>query len=107
MKGYPGELLAVMAPKKASVARIWGELHETELAPFLTVEDAGEHLSFSSTEPICICSLHAAKGLEFRAVHIVNCEELRSFGLNRNLIYTGVTRTKTSLSLYCSGKINS
>jgi hypothetical protein len=44
----------------------------------------------------------AAKGLEFRALHIAGFEFVKNFRKQRNMSFTGVTRAKTSLSVYYS-----
>ena len=47
-----------------------------------------------------VSTFHAAKGLEFRALHLAACDELKSFGNNRRMAFTAVTRAKTALSVY-------
>ena len=106
LKAYPKGLLAVLVPKKKSLMSVYSSLRKSAVADKITVQGEGEVISFSPETPICVCTIHAAKGLEFRAVHVVGCDELMRFGLNRNLTYTAVTRAKTSLSLYYSGKIH-
>lgn len=54
--------------------------------------------------PICLLTVKGCKGLEFRAVHWVFCEELRHFHAAEHY-YTVVTRAKTSLDLYYSGAL--
>lgn len=55
---------------------------------------------------IRIDTLHAAKGWEFRAVHLGGCEALYRMGaVQKRLIYTGILRGKTSAHLYYSGHL--
>ena len=56
--------------------------------------------------PICIMTVQACKGLEFRAVHWLFCEDLRWYHDNE-IYYTIVTRAKTSLELYFSSHLPS
>jgi hypothetical protein len=55
--------------------------------------------SISPAAPICILTLKACKGLEFRSVHWPFCEELAGYH-NAEHYYTIVTRAKTSLDAY-------
>jgi superfamily I DNA and RNA helicase len=60
--------------------------------------------SFDPDFPICIITVQGCKGIEFRAIHWVFCEEL-SHRFSLEHYYTVVTRAKTSLDLYYSGKL--
>jgi len=61
-----------------------------------------EREPFDGSKHICVCTFMAAKGLEFRALHMAGCDLLKGFGHNRNMAFTAVTRAKTSLSVYYS-----
>jgi superfamily I DNA and RNA helicase len=63
--------------------------------------DSGYDPSFESDIPICIITVAGCKGLEFRAVHWLFCEEL-AHHFDNETYYTVVTRAKTSLDLYYS-----
>lgn len=63
------------------------------------------YVSFSEDKQIIICTLHAAKGLEFRALHIAGFEFIKKFQKQRNMAFTAVTRVKTSLSVYHAGDL--
>jgi DNA helicase IV len=54
--------------------------------------------------PIAVLSVQGAKGLEFRAVHWLFCEEL-DYHHSSEHYYTVVTRAKTRLDLYFSGAL--
>ena len=52
-------------------------------------------------------TIHAAKGTEFRAVHLFAVEELASYPLNRSRLgFTAITRAKTALNAYRTGETN-
>jgi DNA helicase IV len=106
MKAYPHERLAVISPTREGLEDLLEPIKKSHLADMLSVQADGEVISFSPETPIIACTIHAAKGLEFRAVHVASCELLHKFGLNRNMIYTASTRAKTSLSLYYSDSIH-
>jgi superfamily I DNA/RNA helicase len=54
---------------------------------------------------VLLSTVHATKGLEVRALHILVAEDLRVFDRHRHVAYMAVTRAKTSLSIYHSGDL--
>lgn len=64
-------------------------------------EDSGDDHdpAFDPETPICILTVKGCKGLEFRSVHWLFCEDLKWSHTNE-VYYTVVTRAKTSLDLY-------
>jgi hypothetical protein len=62
-------------------------------------EDSDYDPSFDEDKPIAILTVRGCKGLEFRSLHWLFCEELRGYH-NVEHYYTVVTRAKTSLDLY-------
>ncbi|WNG60336.1 AAA family ATPase [Archangium gephyra] len=95
---YPGELIGVMCPRNETLDSIV-EYLEPLFPGRLTVHRRGEYPPFSTEKPIVCSTLHNGKGLEFRCVHILATELLDGMPHNRELIYTGVTRAKTSLRI--------
>jgi superfamily I DNA/RNA helicase len=96
---YPDELIGVMCPRNETLSSIVDHL-ESLFPGKLTVHRQGDYPSFSTEKPIVCSTLHNGKGLEFRCVHILATELLEGMPHNRELIYTGVTRAKTSLRIY-------
>jgi superfamily I DNA/RNA helicase len=103
---FPGQLLGILCPKRESMYAIWNavKLSDHASAAFLL------HGSSADTFPphgrIVVSTFHAAKGLEFRALHLAACDELKSFKNNRRMTFTAVTRAKTALSVYHTGPIH-
>lgn len=60
--------------------------------------------SFDPDSPICIVTVSGCKGLEFRAVHWLFCEDL-SYLYDNETYYTVVTRAKTILDLYYASEL--
>lgn len=102
---YPDDLIAVLCPRNEELAAIYGELKKTPLESELT--RANLSAEFDSKKMIWLSTITAAKGLEFRAVHIAGLDRLSSTGqaAQKQLIYTGITRAKTALSLYWEDSI--
>lgn len=88
---YPSEHIGVLFPKTEQCAAFEEVLTSSSLA------DKGR---------IWWDTLHGGKGWEFRAVHIGGCEALYKMGATqKRLVYTGILRAKTSVSLYYTGSV--
>ena len=105
MKAYPNELIGIISPSKGAVDRVWQRVSSSKYFDISSHHGDGDVLSFDPTTRICISTLHTAKGLEYRALHVVSCENFRRRPLPRSLAFTAVTRAKTSLDLYYSGEL--
>jgi superfamily I DNA and RNA helicase len=105
LRAYPDELLGIIAPSRATACFMWDRLTETELGDVSVLQVSGDHSPFDSNTRICVATVHAAKGLEFRALHVAECNDFEGKPHERNMVYTAITRAKTSLSLYSSGDI--
>ena len=104
LKAYPDELLGVLCIRNKDVTLVWELLQEVALGVSIAFHAAGKHTAFGD-QRIVVSSVHSAKGLEVRALHLAGADRLRGFPLGRNLAYTAVTRAKTSLSIYYSGDL--
>jgi superfamily I DNA/RNA helicase len=107
MKAYPGEMLAIVTPLVDSLEKVWQAVKTSPLKAHSFCLSGPDQDNFDTKKQICVCTLHAAKGLEFRAVHIVGADQIKRFPNQRNLAYMAVTRAKTSLSIYYSGSLPS
>lgn len=109
LDAYPGELIGVLTPRTPDLATIATILRRSNISRVLLVQpqhgDDDEFLVSEHTR-VCLCTVHGAKGLEFRAVHFVSIEKCKAHRERQwNVAYTGITRAKTSLSLYPTGRI--
>ena len=108
MRAYPGDLLGVLCPRRAELQALWDAFQRTDLARFAVHHnDFATASAFAPDRPILLSTLHSAKGLEFRAVHLMHTDLLARFPLQRNLAYTASTRAQTSLTFYYSGSLPS
>jgi superfamily I DNA/RNA helicase len=90
---YPTELIGVLFPKREQVVTFREAL-------------AASPLAVNLTDNLIVETLHSAKGLEFRALQIGGLDELRRLGpTQRRLIYTGILRGKTAVTLHAVGEI--
>ena len=106
MKAYPDEYLGVLCPNRLALKSVSKLLLSSKIADRAVLQSGEEgYVPFEPEKPVCICTVYGAKGLEFRAAHILETESLKKSPLNRNIAYMAVTRAKTSLSIYHSKPI--
>lgn len=88
---YPEEYVGVLFPKREQQAAF---------------EKALSSAAISDKSRVVIDTMHGAKGLEFRAVHLAGCEALYKMGpTQKRLAYTSVLRGKTAAAIYYSGSV--
>ncbi len=97
---FPNELIGILCPKRDTMNAIWDILSKSKHSDKAFLLHGSSDDMFPPDKPIVISTFHSAKGLEFRALHLAACDELKSFGRNRALTFTAVTRAKTALSVY-------
>jgi superfamily I DNA and RNA helicase len=105
LDAFKDEAIGIFA-KRDSLAELVERFSGTRFESLLCVhgKDGG---SFADGRLIHLMTINGAKGAEFRAVHIFGAEDFRVFPLNRRKInYTAVTRAKTALNVFCSGRTN-
>ena len=108
IKAYPGEFIGIACPRGEDLAIVVDRLRNSPFAGQLVVQTSDEgYEAFDPQRSVCVCKLHSAKGLEFRAFHILAAEGLKKFPMQRELAFMGVTRAKTSLCIYHSGDLPS
>jgi superfamily I DNA/RNA helicase len=102
LKTYPDELLGVATPKNADVQKLRSALaSDPRTSQFLLPEGEFDD-PFDKVRRICVCTMHDAKGLEFRCMHLALVENLKKMGsTQKRLAFTSITRSKTALSVYC------
>lgn len=106
LRSYPGEGIGIFVPLRAMVVELREKFDGTSLAEAVAYHtEDGEAHSFQSGKLIHVLPLKSAKGTEFRAVHLYGLEELKFPQNRRELIFMGVTRAKTALAGYHTGKI--
>ncbi len=92
LDAYPGELIGVLFPKREQVSSFQDEL--------------ARHSFGEEGERVRVDTMHGAKGLEFRAVHLGGCEALYRMGATqKRLIYTAILRAQTAVAIYYTGSV--
>lgn len=100
MQAYPGEMVGILCPRAAELSEVVDLLSKSEIAGDIQVQRAGAYDAILADRPVIVTTVQGAKGLEFRAVHMVAAEMLKRYRTQRNLTYTAVTRAKTTLVVY-------
>lgn len=106
LKAYPDELLGVACPRNEDVNRVRAALTaNNQTQPYLL--DEGELFNPLDLEQrIYVCTMHDAKGLEFRALHLAFAEHVSKMrSTQKRLAFTAVTRAKTSLTVYSTAPL--
>lgn len=107
LRTYPNEGIGVIVPRTFLLQELKAQFAAADPlqggVAFHDLED--EEHSFSSSKNVHVISLKSSKGAEFRAVHLYGLEELKYPQVRRELIFTAVTRAKTSLDGYYTGKV--
>lgn len=111
LRSYPNELLGVMVPRNDDLAGVVEALRASdEIEPYCQFQSRAEgNTALEVDKPIIVSTINAAKGVEYRAAHIVAMEGIGTFppSKHRNLAYTAVTRAKTTLRGYYTESIPS
>lgn len=100
-KAYPRELIGVLVAQNAVIADLRECFAATDLVDDV-VFHGDEGTDFSSDKRIHVMTIVAAKGTEFRAVHLYAAEQVANAQDTPTFWYTAVTRAKTSLIVYAS-----
>lgn len=103
LRAFPDEWIGVLCPKVEQATAAYEHLVKTYGSACLLQAAESGYSPFGEDTRICVSTIHSAKGLEYRAAHIVGTEALQTFSHRRNVAYTAATRAKTSLSIHYSG----
>jgi superfamily I DNA/RNA helicase len=101
---YHGENIGIICPTRAILDSLQA-LKSSKIGKHCSFHSDNEVVDFSSGKTVYCLTLHSAKGMEFRVVHMFGWDTLK-MPLARNVIYTAVTRAKTSLSVYYLKQLN-
>lgn len=100
LQAYPGEMIGVLCPRAEDLSVVSKLLLASEIADEVQIQRAGAYAAIAAGRPVLLTTVPGAKGLEFRAVHMMAADKLKRFQTQRNLTYTAVTRAKTTLNVY-------
>lgn len=109
LRAYPEhDLIGVMVPKRSDLSLVWQKISQSDIAPFAVLQSSDDgYNALDGSKRVVVSTIHSAKGLEFRACHILCMETITKFPAQKKMAYTACTRAKTSLRIYCSGTLPS
>lgn len=99
---YPDEAIGVLCPKQEDANAVASILLSSAVKDHVQTQNfTGGYSAFDPSKRVIVTTIISAKGLEFRAVHLLGMEKISRFReVQKNLAFTGVTRAKTSLRIY-------
>jgi superfamily I DNA/RNA helicase len=98
---YPGDLIGILCPRQQEVDEAWTHLLASPIASDLLLQKfSGGYVPFDAKKRVIVTTVHGAKGLEFRALHLLGMDRIVKFPSQKRMSYTAVTRCKTSLRIY-------
>jgi len=107
LDAFRGDYIGVICATKESLAELHARFAATDISDSVALHGLGSDAHFGGGAQVHVITIHSAKGTEFRAVHLYGVEDLKKFPLNkRRVSYTAVTRAKTALHAYRTGKTN-
>lgn len=104
LAAYDGEYIGVLCPRVEELEEVAKSLRNSVLGPNVHVQH-GEYEPLTKERRVIVTTIHGAKGLEFRAGHILGADLIKKFRLQKKMAYTAVTRCKTSLAVYHEGDL--
>lgn len=106
LRAYPAGYIGILCPRHEELHAIIAALRTSPLANDIQVQLLAERYeAFDPSRRVVVATLHGAKGLEFRAVHLLAMDTIKKFALQKKIAYTAVTRAKTSLAIYHEGTL--
>jgi superfamily I DNA/RNA helicase len=107
LRAYPNAIIGILCPLRRQVRELWEMLARSYIGEQIQLQMY--ETGYSPLDPdrrVLLGTVHGAKGLEFRAVHLLGADGIESFPRNqRRIAYTAVTRAKTSLAIYHEGAL--
>jgi hypothetical protein len=107
LRAYPDGIIGILCPRHKELDSVWSTLTNSPLSDDVQLQKhANGYEPFDSDRRVIVTTTHGAKGLEFRALHLMGMDKVVKFRANqRNITYTAVTRAKTSLTIYHDGAL--
>lgn len=107
LRAYPDGMIGVLCPRHDELDKVSKILLASSLADRVQLQQYAEgYEAFEPERRVIVATIHGAKGLEFRALHLLGMDKISKFPKNqRNLAYTAVTRAKTSLGIYSDSNL--
>lgn len=101
LRAYPDGMIGCICARHEELQIVWDILRQSDLSDRTQLQVYGEYSTFDSSRRVLVTTMHSAKGLEFRALHVFGADQIvKHKKSHQRLAYTAVTRAKTSLAIY-------
>lgn len=101
LKAYPDGFIGILCPTHKDLELIWDEIKEAKLADQVSVQSTEGEINLTDDARVHLSTIHGAKGLEYRAAHLMSPESLRKYPRDtREIAFVAITRAKTSFTAY-------
>lgn len=101
MRAYQSGLIGILCPRKQELSEINRRLQQTDIAEHVQFQSSDQgYTSLDESKRVVCVTLHGAKGLEFRTVHLLSADLITRFRHQKRMAYTAITRAKTALTVY-------
>jgi superfamily I DNA/RNA helicase len=105
LRAFPDDSIGVFLPRNDSFPAARAFFDASDIAGLVEYHEHDGSRQFPPGKRIFCTTIHSAKGTEFRAVHILFAEQLVPPLATRKVLFTAITRAKTSLMTYHTGAI--
>lgn len=102
LKAYPNEYIGILCPKRNELEIISKIFLESKYGDkCVAISDSRHREYFVYDKPIIISTIHSSKGLEYRTLHLLSFESVKSFReRQKKTAFMAITRAKTLLAVY-------
>ncbi len=101
LRAYPKGIIGILTPRSKNIEALSRYFQKSPLAALVQTQHyTSGYEPMQPSKRVLITTIHGAKGLEFRALHIAALDMACNMPHERRLVYTAITRAKTSLSIY-------
>lgn len=98
---YPNELIGILFPTRDLAEEYLDFLESSNISHRIFTHLGDDAIELQAEKPVFVGTMHSAKGLEFRALHLMGLEEIsKTRSQQKKLAYMSATRAKTSLTVY-------
>lgn len=109
LAAYPDDLVGLIVPNNTQLEELIDYIDSSDIADQVQLQHHKRgYPELDSNKRVIALNAFNSKGLEFRSAHILGLDAMHGRSeniINRNLIFTAITRAKTSLDIYHSGEL--
>jgi DNA helicase IV len=109
LDAYPEDLVGIIVPTNEQLMEVMRHIDGSDIAGKVQLQHSKEgYAPLDPKKRVIALNSHNSKGLEFRSAHFLGVDALSTWPdkpKTRNLVFTALTRAKTSLDVYHSNEL--